>query len=918
VQKACQNQISAFFFLILQTDIHNYFKVGKRIAIFSLVVLVAGVVLLGYILHQGRKDLFTDPYKVIGTDACIVIETIDLRNLINSVTTGKGLFAEIENLKEFEHFKIKLNYLADQINKPGYKKILQEGNAIISFHADENGALIPFLSKTVPSETSFRQLRDALLESGINGIFEQKIAGRKLIGLPYSLDDRKDTVFVTLSSGLVICSTSLELIKKAVFQNYEGKDIRNMPGFSKILLSAGENEDKIFIVFSNLRNSIKRILAPDKSFLTDNILKLGGSAGGDLLIKEDGVVISGYSDSNDPSEILYRYKSVQPVELRSYNILPSATSLFESIVYTPQEQGKRITAAGTGRVIQMAEQLIPFLGNEITKAYINFKNNPVNQNSLVIYELKNRVQCENIFLEFLGEKAKITYFRPDEQTRIPVYQTDQTGLLSVMMPDFAPGFTDSWYAFYDNYMITGNSYTTVSRMLYDNMLNNTLANDMLYRDFEKLIPSRAGYLFYCVPSNSINFFSQYFNQEIVTALKSAKSSLDKIQSVGFQFASINGMIYNSLSVSYKDVIREESKTEWETLLDTTAGIKPFFFTNHNTGAKEIFIQDARNNAYLINAAGRVLWKVPLKEKITGTVYMIDYYRNGKYQLLFSGKNNLHLLDRNGNYVERYPVRLRSPATNSLALFDYDNNSIYRLVIAGEDKLIYCYDKSGSVVKGWEPFRSAGFVTAEAGFYKVSGKDYIVVSDESSIYFLDRSGKIRLKLSDAVTKAKGSALRLTPGSEPSLVCTSPEGTVQNISFLGEVKKYSLKKFSPDHSFDFFDVDGDGFSEYVFIDSGYVYLYDRNLKEVFRKDFDSPRLGGPISFTFSSKVKRIGVFDISKNLIYLINSKGDVMDGFPLRGASMFSIGKLSSGDDWNLIVGGTDRFLYNYKFGISQK
>ena len=90
---------------------------------------------------------------------------------------------------------------------------------------------------------------------------------------------------------------------------------------------------------------------------------------------------------------------------------------------------------------------------------------------------------------------------------------------------------------------------------------------------------------------------------------------------------------------------------------------------------------------------------------------------------------------------------------------------YRLVIAGEDKHVYSYDKSGNVVKGWEPFRTAGHVTAEAGFYKVSGKDYIVVADESSVYFLDRSGKVRLRLNDAVTKAKGSALRLTPGSEP---------------------------------------------------------------------------------------------------------------------------------------------------------
>ena len=228
---------------------------------------------------------------------------------------------------------------------------------------------------------------------------------------------------------------------------------------------------------------------------------------------EDGVAISGYTESSEPSEFLFRYKSVQPVEFRTFNILPSATALFESVVYTHQDQGTMNASGGQELIINMAEKLKPFIGDEITKAYIDIKNKPFSQNSLVIYELKNRVQCENIFLEYLGAKARITYFRPDEQTRIPVYLADQTGLVSVLVPDFAPGFSDSWYAFYDNYMITGNSYSTVSRLLYDNILNNTLANDMLYRDFEKMVPSRAGYLFYCVPSHCIEYFSDYFNRK---------------------------------------------------------------------------------------------------------------------------------------------------------------------------------------------------------------------------------------------------------------------------------------------------------------------------------------------------------------------------------------------------------------------
>ncbi len=527
--------------------------------------------------------------------------------------------------------------------------------------------------------------------------------------------------------------------------------------------------------------------------MADKVAKLGQCSGGDIYISDDGISVSGYTESNDPADYLYRFREIQTGEFQTYKVLPSSTALFESIVFDGETHGRKPDRQVSAQVTSLAASLTPYLGEEVTRAYIDIKNRPVSENSLVVYELKNRDRCEKIFLESLDTQSSISYFQPDDQTKIPVYFTLNIGLISTILPGFAPGFTDSYYAFHDNFMITGNSYITISRFLYDNMLNKTLSNDLLYRGFERTLPTRAGYLFYCVPSHIIDYLASYLKPEIIGGLRSNRTSLDKLQSVGFQLSSINGMIYNSLSASYREEIREESTTEWETLLDTIAGIKPFFFTNHITGAKEIFIQDMKNNAYLINAAGRVLWKVPLKERITGTIYMIDYYRNGKYQLLFSGKNDLHILDRNGNYVERYPVKLRSPATNSLALFDYDNNLAYRIVIAGEDKMIYTYDKSGSVVKGWKPFRSAGFVNDEASFYRISGKDYVVVSDESSIYFLDRSGNVRLKLNDAVTKASRSSLRLNPGSEPYLVCTSPDGTVQNIFFDGKVKKFSLRTF-----------------------------------------------------------------------------------------------------------------------------
>ncbi len=888
---------------------------NKRIAVFIVIILISGLAVLGYFLYQGRRTFFTDPYKAVAPTASFVIETIDLQSFINSLTSGKGLSGEAAKVREFDIFNKKMKFLADQLNNAAYKKLMTGTSAVISFHVSGSGKLQPLLTTAVPSGIRMRQLRMILRLAGTKTIDEISIQGNSVLSLPFTLGDQKGNVYISIISGLFICSTSEEIMKKAIEQTGREDDIRNMPGFSRVLEASGKNEDKFFVVFSNLPGLFRNFFNEEYSSTAQKIGSLAGCAESDIYINNDGLVLSGYTESINPADIFFKYKTGKVGVFKTYKILPSSTVLFESIFLnagnSPGKEGNTVLV----RASDLASRLREYTGEEVTKAYIDIKERPADENIVVIYELKNRVFAEKIFLdEFSLEtgKTNVLFFQPDEQIKIPVFVTPYKGFSEAMFPGFTRDFNDSYFAFYDNFLITGSSYITVSRLLYDNLLNKTLANDLTYRDFESTLPTVAGYFFYCVPSRITDYLKGFFSEDIMNSLRSNKASLEKIQAAGYQFTSSNDMIYNSLSIRFIEEAREESTTEWETLLDTVAAIKPFFFTNHTTGAKEIFIQDMKNNGYLINAAGRVLWKVPLRERINGTIFMIDYFRNGKYQLLFSGRNYLHLLDRNGNYVERYPVKLRSPATNSLALFDYDNNLNYRLLIAGDDRMIYAYDRSGSVVKGWNPFRTAGPVNAEVSWCRVSGKDYLAVSDNSSIYFLDRTGNIRLRLREPVTKAGRSSLRLSSGTSPSLVCTSPEGTVQHIYFDGSVKKFSLKTFTVDHAFDFFDVDGDGFGEYVFIDKGILYLYDHNRTEMFSRGFGSPELGGPINFIFSASDREIGVFDINENLIYLIDKNGKTMSGFPLRGASMFSIGKLSDKSGWHLIVGGTDRFLYNYR------
>jgi hypothetical protein len=881
--------------------------------LFSLILLAS----LYFVTRRGPSAGFGDPYKAIPGDACLVLESSDLPGLMNRLSGKSGLFREISSIKELTDFRNTFNYLDTVLSKKEVRRVFGFGSSVVSFHVIGKGRLVPLLSLTVTPELKQRHIKEVLVSAGATIINETEYDETAVFEIPLTRGREEGGIYVSFHSGSLLCTPSRVLLEAAIRQYDEPSDIRTEESFAKVFQAAGRNDDRLFVVFKNLPRLLGAFTSGRGNRLATLSGTLAGSGEGDILIKENGLIMSGYIEADDKAQYLFRYRNLPAISFDSYKVLPSNTAFFETAAMEAVKKSTQVSATGKQVVNQIASQIYPFTGDEVTRGLLDIRERPTEDNLILMYEIRNRDHIEKAIASILkesngGGEDHIIWFRPDDQTSIAVYKAPGQGLHEQLVPGFAPGFSDLYYAIYDNFLITGNSYVTISRVLYDNILNRTLSNDLPYREFESTLPSRTVYYFYCVPSKITGFLADYINARGVKLINSNSEALRKIPAIGFRFAPSNEMLYHSLSVKYMEEVREESTSEWETLLDTIASSKPFFFTNHNTGAREIFVQDLRNNVYLINATGRVLWKVPVRERINGTVYMIDYMRNGRFQLLFAGKEHLHLLDRNGNYVDRYPVKLRSPAAGPLSVFDYDNNRDYRLFVAGEDRLIYAYDKSGNAVKGWTPYKTQGVVRSEIKYVRISGKDYLIAGDETGLYFLDRRGSVRFTVREPVRKAVNSEIRLMTGQEPAIVCTSPEGEVQMISFNGAVKRLSLQKFSATHSFEYFDVDGDGTGEFIFIDKGKLYLYNHDGTKAFTRDFSNSDLGGPIGFVFSGNDRGIGVVDNRSNMIYIIDKKGELFGGFPLRGASLFSIGKITGTPGFNLIVGGTDNFLYNYR------
>ncbi len=183
---------------------------------------------------------------------------------------------------------------------------------------------------------------------------------------------------------------------------------------------------------------------------------------------------------------------------------------------------------------------------------------------------------------------------------------------------------------------------------------------------------------------------------------------------------------------------------WQCKLEENLFSKPFPFTNHYTGETEIATQDNHLTLYLINATGNILWKKKLKEPILSDIYQVDIFKNGKKQLFFSTENYLHLIDRNGNYLNNYPLKLPSPASNQLSLIDYDNDGDTRVFIACANKKIYNYTLYGILAEGYKPYSTEDKVALPVKFIRVGESDYLITLDDAGgIHAFSRKGDARI-------------------------------------------------------------------------------------------------------------------------------------------------------------------------------
>ncbi len=914
----------------------------KRIIYGGLFAVICAGLVVVILLQRFDKITPIEVLQAVPEDAILFMEDIDYEYLAGIVLPGSRMWDDFVNTSG----KAKLDSMVKKVlslvrsEESIYEFLLKNGlNA--SFHLIGKDRIIPLFYiqyEGTYSDNDFRQLMLTMLENQAM-INERKYEAETLIDVSGKPGFLAAKFTFTCLNGICLISPSSLLVEESVRTIHSDDNLILDKELKSIRETAGRyvhaniylNYEKLNqLLFPITNNSGWKELA----FLT----RLATWGELDLDVKENAIVLNGMTVA-EPEQPLFLglFKNQEPVKMEIHEIMPSGmTSFLHMGISDKSRFYEQMVSYFSGRGawpeieteikriddlygINPLEDLMKVLDDEIAWFAIEGLTGS-REDELFVLETRSRSETVEVVMRWIEQYLQVHSL--DMSSLRNVYHLDtQTSFNIYRLPDpyfkgMAPGrLFNKYFTLYENYLIFGPSVEVLSRVIYQNVLHKTFVSDPVFKEMSDYLSNRSNICMFFRPFPYLEYKSRLLNSKTGSELKSLELFLRRIPGVIIQYSKEGGLYYQNISCRYNSQIKEKALTVWESLLDSVAIIKPSLVINHITSEKEIFVQDAAFSIYLINSTGRILWKQPLEGPILSEIFQVDFYRNGKLQYLFNTRDKIHLIDRNGNYVERYPIILRSSATNPMALFDYDKNRNYRLFLAGEDRKVYAYDIEGNLVTGWNFGKTESTVSGALQHFRINEKDYIVVSDRNRIYFLDRRGRERIRLKERVILSSQNSLTLDMNireERPRWISTDTAGNVIGVYLDGSVSVLLEQEVSPDHFFIMQDMDKDGIPEYLFADGNELTVMHSDGKRLFSYRVRDRISDLPDIYKFSASDIKIGITDKSRNRIYLINSDGSLYEGFPLEGASRFSIGYFAGSDSrFNLIVGSSNNFLYNY-------
>ena len=152
---------------------------------------------------------------------------------------------------------------------------------------------------------------------------------------------------------------------------------------------------------------------------------------------------------------------------------------------------------------------------------------------------------------------------------------------------------------------------------------------------------------------------------------------------------------------------------------------PFEVKNSGTGKMNSFYQNSHLSLCL-SENGKDLWGVPFKEPICGTAQNVDYFANGKLQIIFGAGSKIYMIDRLGRYVTGFPVDLKKDILIGPDVYDFNGSKKYNIMILHKDNTVEMYNLKGEKPASWKGIKANETIKSLPEKISVGGSTFWVV------------------------------------------------------------------------------------------------------------------------------------------------------------------------------------------------
>lgn len=221
-----------------------------------------------------------------------------------------------------------------------------------------------------------------------------------------------------------------------------------------------------------------------------------------------------------------------------------------------------------------------------------------------------------------------------------------------------------------------------------------------------------------------------------------------------------------------------SRFERDTVVEVPTG--PWKVKNSGTGRTNLMYQQKNMYICLTEENGKGIWSAPFQTPICGRIGQVDYFENGKLQMIFASGDKLYMIDRLGRMVRPFPVSLGKEVLLGPDVYDFDGNRKYSVMVLHKDNTLGLYDLQGEPVQGWKGYPATETVKDLPELMEVNGSLYWVVTTSRQTVICRFSGEPAADFSGSKMMRPGTQVKKVAGDVVEIEC-----------YNGKVWKLDLK-------------------------------------------------------------------------------------------------------------------------------